>query len=138
MKAISYYFEDVTFSKATLPPKKSIINFIKNKKVTIHVICFVFCSDKYLQKLNKKHLSHTELTDVITFDYSQKNNISGDIIISYERVKENALTYNVSVKEELSRVMIHGVLHLMGYDDKSNTEKKKMRRMENSYIKQLT
>ncbi len=137
MKAIHYYFEDVSFSKIMLPTKSSIIKFVKKKKKSIHDVSFVFCSDAYLQRLNEKHLSHTDLTDVITFDYSQKNNISGDIIISYERVKENALTYHVNVKEELARVMIHGVLHLIGYNDKTKAEKKEMRRLENLYIKNL-
>ena len=137
MKAISYHFEDITFSKKTLPTKSSIIRFVVKGNLTINSICFVFCSDRYLQNLNEAHLSHADLTDVITFDYSKKKIISGDIIISIERVRENALIYKASFKEELFRVMIHGVLHLMGYNDKTSLEKKKMRNLENLYLKSI-
>ena len=137
MNAVTYYFEDVEFSKNILPPKNRIISFAKNENKTISSICFVFCSDNYLQKLNAKYLSHSNLTDVITFDYSEKNILSGDIIISSERIKENSVIYNTNFKEELYRVMIHGILHLMGYKDKTKAEKKKMRRLEDLYMKNL-
>ena len=137
MNAVTYYFEDIEFSKNILPKKNRIVSFAKNENKTIGSICFVFCSDNYLQKLNKKYLSHSNFTDVITFDYSEKNILNGDVIISSERIKENSVIYNVSFKEELYRVMIHGLLHLMGYKDKTKVEKKEMRRLENLYMRNL-
>ena len=137
MNAVTYYFEDIEFSKNILPKKNRIVSFVKNENKTIGSVCFVFCSDNYLQKLNKKYLSHSNLTDVITFDYSVKNILNGDVIISSERIKENSVIYNVSFKEELYRVMIHGLLHLIGYKDKTKAEKKEMRRLENLYMRNL-
>ena len=99
-------------------------------------IDFMFCSDIYLQKLNKKYLNHSTLTDVITLDYSFKKHLLGDIFISIDRVKENANTYETTFKKELSRVMIHGILHLIGYNDKSIHEKEIMRKMENKYLQE--
>ena len=100
------------------------------------IVC-LFCDDNYLLNINIKYLNHDYFTDVITFDYSEKNILSGDIIISSERIKENSVIYNTSFKEELYRVMIHGILHLMGYKDKTKSEKKKMRRLEDLYMKNL-
>ena len=82
----------------------------------------MFCSDDYLLEINKKHLNHDYYTDIITFDYSEKK-ISGDLLISIDRVKENAKTFSVSFIHELNRVVIHGVLHLCGYNDKTEEEK---------------
>ncbi len=135
MNAIKYLFEDIYFSPQNLPPKYKILDFIKNKTNKNPSICFIFCSDNYLQKLNVEFLNHEELTDVISFDYSEKNKIKGDVFISVERVKENAKIYNIKFKEELSRVMIHGVLHLAGYKDKNPEEKKMMRKLENQFLK---
>lgn len=93
-------------------------------------ISFIFCTDAYLHKLNEQYLSHDTYTDVITFDYTEKNVLSGDIFISVERIKENAKIFNVKQADELIRVMIHGILHLAGYGDKTPAEAKKMREME--------
>jgi probable rRNA maturation factor len=85
--------------------------------------------------MNKQHLNHNTLTDIITFDYSKENkNVSGDIFISIDRVKENAKKFEVVFENELRRVMIHGVLHIMGYKDKKVADKKKMRAMEEKYL----
>ena len=89
-----------------------------------------------MQKLNIKYLKHEDLTDVITFEYNERGLILGDIFISSERVKENSKKYKVSFKEELARVMIHGLLHLMGYKDKKKNETLIMRRLENKFIKE--
>ena len=97
----------------------------------------VFCSDEYLLEINKKHLNHDYYTDIITFDYSEENKISGDLLISIDRVKENAKTFSVSFIHELNRVVIHGVLHLCGYKDKTEEEKKQMRNLENKYLKTI-
>ena len=100
-------------------------------------INYVFCDDNYLHKLNVEFLNHYTLTDIISFDNTLGKLISGDIFISIERVEENAKDFKVSFENELHRVMIHGVLHYMGYKDKSDDDKIKMRNAENqalSYI----
>ena len=102
-------------------------------------INFIFCTDEYLGELNKIWLHHSTLTDIITFPFSeQEDTISGDIYISIERVQENARTFGDPAEKELKRVMIHGVLHLIGYKDKSPGEKKKMRQKENYYLSRFT
>lgn len=135
MNAIKYLFEDVSFSKAKLYPKYKFIDFITKKKKHAHSISFIFCSDNYLKKINSEFLKHEHFTDVITFNYNVKKRLSGDIFISSERVKDNAKTYSISFKEELARVMIHGVLHLIGYNDKTEKDKKLMRKNENEFLK---
>ena len=100
-------------------------------------INYIFCDDKYLHKLNVEFLQHDTLTDIISIDNTVGKLISGDIFISVERVKENAKDFNVNFIEELSRVMIHGVLHYMGFKDKSDSEKLEMRRQENEAISLL-
>ena len=97
-------------------------------------LSFVFCNDIDLLDKNSKYLNHNNFTDILTFDYSENNNISGDIYISIERVKENAKTYKVTFENELGRVMIHGVLHLLGYKDKSEKEKGIIRAKEDFYL----
>ena len=93
-------------------------------------IAYVFCSDKYLLEINQKHLDHDYYTDIITFNYNNGGVISGDMYISVERVKENALTFEVDFLTELSRVMAHGFLHLIGYNDITEEEKLEMREQE--------
>jgi probable rRNA maturation factor len=98
-------------------------------------INYIFCNDEYLLELNQKHLNHDTLTDIISFDYSLGNEIHGDIYISIERVRENAIEYNVSFPDELNRVMIHGILHYCGYKDKTNSDELLMRLKEDEKIK---
>jgi len=138
MNAIKYIFEDISFAEKTIQPKYKFVNFAKQKNKQIKSISFIFCSDKYLQKINYKYLKHNDLTDVITFEYNETNDLEGDVFISIERVKENSKTYNVKFKAELARVMIHGVLHLMGYNDKKENEKSLMRGLENEFLKNCT
>jgi len=97
-------------------------------------INYVFCDDNYLHKLNVEFLNHDTLTDIISFDNTLGKLISGDIFISIERVEENAKDFKVSFENELHRVMIHGVLHYMGYKDKSDDDKIKMRNAENQAL----
>jgi len=97
-------------------------------------LVYIFCDDKYLHKLNVQFLNHDTYTDVITFDESLGSQLSGEIYISVERVKENASSFGVSFEEELHRVMVHGLLHLCGYKDKSEEETLEMRRKENYYL----
>lgn len=95
---------------------------------------YIFCNDKYLNELNIKYLEHFDFTDIITFNYCTDNLIEGDIFISIERVKENAFDYKVSFDNELRRVMAHGVLHLLDYNDKTEADKTLMRTKENEMI----
>lgn len=97
-------------------------------------ITYVFCTDAYLSEMNSKYLKHNTLTDIITFNYNENDSVAGDILISTERVKENAEKYKVSYDDELLRVMAHGVLHLLGYRDKSKEEKETMRSKEEESI----
>jgi len=100
-------------------------------------LSFVFCTDDYLLDVNKKFLNHDYYTDIITFDYNESNIVSGDFIISIDRVKENALIHKCTFHIELYRVIIHGVLHLLGFSDKSEIQQKKMRESEDLYLSQL-
>lgn len=100
-------------------------------------INYIFCSDEYLLEKNIKYLDHDTLTDIITFNYCKGQIITSDIMISIDRVKENSTIFDNSFSEELHRVMIHGILHLIGYDDKTEKEKKLMREKENFYLKKL-
>ena len=95
---------------------------------------YIFCDDDYLHEINVKTLKHNTLTDIISFDYTQGVVVSGDVYISYERVKENSEELNLSFKDELHRVMIHGVLHYCGYKDKSEEDKMMMRAKEDYYL----
>jgi len=97
-------------------------------------ISYVFCDDAYLHKLNVEFLNHDTLTDIISFDNSLGKIISGDIFISVERVKENAVIFATSFDQELHRVMIHGILHYMGFKDSSDEEKLEMRNKENTCL----
>jgi len=97
-------------------------------------ITFIFCDDEYLTDINIRYLKSDYLTDIITFSYNEDQIISGDIMISIPRVKENAKIYKTFFPNELLRVMIHGILHLCGYKDKSENEKMKMQEKENYYL----
>ena len=117
--------------KATIKQLEALIN---EEEKELGEIVYVFCTDNYLLKKNIQYLNHDYLTDVITFDYSKKEIISGDILISTQRVEENAKIYNVDFFSELQRVMIHGLLHLLGYKDKTELDKKVMREKEDYYL----
>ncbi len=112
-----------------------IIDVITRENKQPGTLAFIFCDDEYLQQINRKYLNHHDLTDIITFDYTDElESISGDIFISYERVRENANILGLTPDEELYRVMIHGVLHLLGYKDSTYKDKELMREKENYYL----
>jgi rRNA maturation RNase YbeY len=122
-----------------LQHKQHIKNWIKlvaeKEKKQIGNINYIFCTDEELLDVNIKHLNHNTYTDIITFDYSENPKIHGDIFISVERVLENSSKFKTTFENELSRVMIHGILHLCGYKDKSKKDAEQMREKENSSIK---
>lgn len=131
----------ITFNYETsfqLKDEKRFENWIEkvvtDKGFEIGEVNYIFCDDDYLHKLNVEFLQHDTLTDIISFDNSLGKLINGDIFISVERVKDNANDFEVSFHDELSRVMIHGVLHYMGYKDKSDDEKEEMRNQENEAL----
>src|ERR1035437_6245232 len=131
---IHFYTKDIQFIlKKKTQLKQWIAATIEKKKRKTGELNFIFCSDDYLLNINKQYLDHDTYTDIITFDYSQENvklNISGDIYISIERVKENALKFSKSFEDELHRVLIHGTLHLLGYKDKTKIAKAEMTKQE--------
>jgi len=114
--------------------KDWIVQAILFENHKIDTINYIFCNDDYLLEKNIKYLNHSTLTDIISFDYTLGKLISGDIFISVERVKENAQKFQTSFVDELHRVMIHGVLHYCGYNDKTQEEKKQMRAKEDYYL----
>ena len=132
---IKFFTEQIQFNlKGKNNIKKWIKNSIENEKRITGTINFIFTSDKNLLEINKKYLTHNYFTDIITFNYCENNIINGDIFISIDTVKNNSTRFNVSFIDELHRVMIHGVLHLLEYDDKSDDQKAVMREKENHYL----
>ena len=122
----------------TLKNQRKIKNWLKdtvvNEKNKVGDINYIFCSKQHLKKINNDYLTKNYETDVISFDFSKDNKISGDIYISSETVKKNSIIFNVDFNNELKRVMVHGLLHLLNYNDKSKQELKIMREKENFYI----
>lgn len=132
---ISYYNEDISFNlKAKLLNNRWLKMVIESEIKKTGDISIIFCSDNYILDVNMKYLQHDYFTDIITFDYCEGNRISGDLFISIDSVRENAIHYGVDFETELDRVMVHGVLHLLGYDDHSPEDIAVMREKENYYI----
>ena len=135
---IRFFTEDVKFNlPKKLLLKKWLKSVIEDYQKKVGDINFIFASDEYLYDLNIKYLNHDYYTDVITFSYNEGNKISGDIYISIDRVKDNAKKYSVDFFDELHRVMVHGVLHLLGYEDDTEEKKLTMRSKEDFYLQQL-
>ncbi len=130
------FFNNETFF--TLKDEHEIVSWVKkciqDESKEHGEINFIFCDDSYLLEINIKYLNHNTLTDIITFDYTLDDLVGGDVFISIDRVKENAADYKVSFKDELHRVIVHGILHLCGYKDKTTDEKKQMRAKEDYYL----
>lgn len=114
-----------------------VISTAKNEGFSVGELSFIFCDDKYLHKINLEFLNHDTLTDIITFDYSSEDEIAGEIYISIDRVNENAKSFNQDTAQEIRRIIIHGVLHLLGYKDKSLEEKTQMTSKEDYYLSLL-
>jgi len=132
---IDFFSESIEFS---LSDSDNISNWILDVATiegkVIGDLSYIFCDDSYLLNINKEYLDHDYFTDIITFDYTEDNIISGDIFISIDRVKENAYNLNLSFIDELHRVIIHGVLHLCGYKDKTEIEASTMRQLEDNSL----
>ena len=131
---IIFNVEDIDFE---LPDTEGVIAWInrvaESELKRIGAVSYIFCSDDYLMELNVEYLNHDTLTDIITFPYSTAP-IEGDIFISIDRVRENAKDFNVPFEQELRRVIIHGVLHLCGYGDKTDAEAAMMRQKEDAAL----
>ena len=137
MRSGIYFFcEDITFPTPPLKSTRSwLIEVANRENRTIGSLNYIFCSDSYLLKINREYLGHDTLTDIITFDNSESDEIvEGDVYISVQRVRENAAEFKVAFAKELARVMVHGLLHLLGYKDKSAHQKRMMRKKESSYL----
>ena len=133
---ISYYFEDTDFLFKGKTRNNKWLKLVAESEIRrIGNISIIFCSDNYILDINMKYLQHDYFTDIITFDYCEKNTLSGDLFISVDSVRENALLYGApSFEDELNRVIVHGLLHLIGYDDHSDEQVAVMRQKENYYL----
>ena len=133
--AISFSNQNIEFS---LPDqnrvKEWISTLIKRHGMSVGNIGYLFCDDSFLLEANNKYLNHDTLTDIITFDYVNSNLVSGDIMISVERVSDNSVSFGVPFTDELHRVIIHGVLHLLGQGDKTDDEARIMRQREDEAL----
>ena len=132
---ISYFYEDTKFVFKGRQRNNRWLRLVAESEIRrMGDLSIVFCSDNYILDMNIKYLQHDFFTDIITFDYCEGEKISGDLFISVDSVRENALLYGATFEEELNRVMVHGVLHLIGYDDHTKAEQKTMREKENYYL----
>jgi probable rRNA maturation factor len=134
--AVQFFFITNNISLANRTGLKLFVQQIfKREKRMLANLSYIFCSDEYLLNINKIHLNHNYYTDIITFDLSENPNaITGEIYISTDRVRDNAATLGVSIREELHRVIFHGALHLCGYKDKTTKQEKEMRMAENQLL----
>mgnify|MGYP001280560628 FL=1 len=131
----NFHSENISFTLRRKPAIISWLSFsIKSENKIPGEISYIFCSDHYLNEINVTHLQHDTLTDIITFDYCEDCTIHGDIFISIDRIKENAKLFDTSIENELHRVMIHGVLHLCSYKDKTPEDQNVMSAKEDFYL----
>lgn len=132
---VSYFTQDIKFS---FPEKRRTSRWLKlvaeSEIRRLGDISVIFCSDNYILDVNMKYLQHDYFTDIITFDYCEKDILSGDLFISIDSVRENAQFYGTEFADELNRVMVHGLLHLIGYDDHTEADIAVMRQKENYYL----
>lgn len=139
MPDILFFSEEISFTLANEGPVRNwLISVATQEGYRIDNLSYIFCPDEYLLKINQEYLDHDYYTDIITFDHSETaNSLSGDIFISIDRVRENASTFAHSFDQELMRVMVHGLLHLIGYGDKTEDEEKVMRQKEDACLSLL-
>lgn len=133
--AIQFFTEDISsVSIKKIILKKWISNLIQNENCSLGDLNIIFCSDDYILNINNQYLKHDYYTDIITFDYCVDKTINGDLFISIDTVKTNSEKFKTSYNQELHRVIFHGVLHLIGYKDKTTKDEKLMREKENQYL----
>ncbi len=133
--SVSFHTEEINFNlKQKIRHKRWIKEWIATNYKDPGILSFVFTSNERIRLINQEYLNHNYLTDVITFDYTEGNLISGDVFISVDEVKKNADYYGADIDDELRRVMIHGVTHLLGYQDGNEEEKRIMRKKENEAL----
>ena len=132
---ISYFFEDTDFLFKGKTLNNKWLRLVAESEIRrISDINIIFCSDNYILDVNQQYLQHDYFTDIITFDYCEGDRLSGDLFISVDTVRENAIEYGTEFKDELNRVIVHGVLHLIGYDDHYDEDVVEMRAKENYYL----
>lgn len=132
---ISYYFQDTDFKFRDRRKTNEWLKLAAESEIRrIGNISIIFCSDNYVLDINQKYLQHDYFTDIITFDYCEEDRLSGDLFISVDSVRENSVEFGTEFKDELNRVIIHGLLHLVGYDDHTEKDIKLMRSKENYYL----
>ena len=132
---ISYHNEDTDFVFKGKTLNNRWLKVVAESEIKrLGDIAIIFCSDNYILDVNIKYLQHDYFTDIITFDYCEGNVLSGDLFISVDSVRENSEFFKTEFPEELNRVIVHGILHLAGYDDHTDEEKKLMREKENYYL----
>jgi probable rRNA maturation factor len=136
MPAIQFFEENITYKlKNKTAIRAWVTETIKAEGFNLKELTYIFCSDSYLLQINQQYLNHDTYTDIITFDNSEiAKTIVGDIFISIDRIRENTLKFSHTEADELHRVIIHGVLHLLGYKDKSASDKRKMTLKEDLYL----
>ena len=133
---ISYFAEDIKFDlKGKLLNNRWLKMVVGSEIKRLGDLSIIFCSDNYILDINLRYLQHDYFTDIITFDYCEGDTVSGDLFISIDSVRENAAFYGATFEDELDRVMVHGVLHLLGYDDHTPEDIAMMREKENYYVK---
>lgn len=135
---ISFAFQTTCTLKNRTILKQWIKLVIENNNKKVGEIAYIFCSDEQLLEINKEFLNHDYYTDIITFDYSETDVVSGDMFISIDRIKDNAKILGVAYQEELHRVIIHGILHLLGNKDNTETESENMRKLEDECLSVLS
>lgn len=132
---IRYFCEDIRFTYKNKLANNRWLKMVAGSEIMkIGDINVIFCSDNYILDVNMKYLQHDYFTDIITFDYCEGKVLSGDLFISVDSVRENSIEFGTDFEEELHRVIVHGVLHLIGYDDHTEEDKKLMRQKENYYL----